>query len=189
VKFEFLWKEDAIVIGDKKRGLFIGRFQPFHIGHLHAIKTLLGEVDELIVGVGSAQYSHTPKDPFSAGERILMIRISLEDERVPASRYLIIPIPDVNDNRLWVAHVVSLIPPFRVVYSNNSLVKVLFEEAGYEVKPVPFYHRDMYCATRIREKMAKGEEWRNLVPPAVVKVIEKIRGVERVRMIAEGERH
>jgi len=182
-------KEDAAMSGDRKRGLFIGRFQPFHLGHLHAIKTLLNEVDEIIVGVGSAQYSHTLKDPFSAGERILMIRLSLEDEGIPASRYLIIPIPDVNDNRLWVAHVVSLIPPFKVIYSNNSLVKVLFEEAGYEVRPVPFYHRDKYCATKIREKMARGEEWRDLVPPAVAKVIEEIRGVERVRLVAEGERH
>ncbi|MBS7288726.1 MAG: nicotinamide-nucleotide adenylyltransferase [Candidatus Freyarchaeota archaeon] len=174
---------------NKDRGLFIGRFQPFHSGHLHAVKTLLNDVEELIIGVGSAQYSHTLKDPFSAGERILMIRLSLEDDGVPASRYLIIPIPDLNDNRLWVAHVVSLVPPFRVVYSNNSLVKVLFEEAGYEVRPVPFYHRDKYCATRIREKIAKGEEWRDLVPPAVVKVIEEVRGVERIRMVVEGEHH
>ncbi len=170
---------------DRKRGFFIGRFQPFHLGHLEAVKSLLKEVDELIIGVGSAQYSHTFKDPFNAGERTLMIRLSLEEEKVPPSRYLIIPIPDVNDNRLWVAHVVSLVPPFRVVYSNNSLVRVLFEEAGYEVRPVPFYHRDKYCATEIRKKMIEGGDWRSLVPPAVAKIIEEIKGVERIRLIVQ----
>nr|HDO80602.1 nicotinamide-nucleotide adenylyltransferase [Candidatus Bathyarchaeota archaeon] len=173
----------------KLRGLFIGRFQPFHIGHLHAVKSLLNEVDEIIIGVGSAQYSHTRKDPFKAGERILMIRLSLDEADIPPSRYYLIPIPDVNDNRLWVSHVVSLVPPFKVVYSNNSLVKILFEEAGYEVKPVPFYEREKYCATRIREKIIKGEPWEDLVPPSVAKIIKDVNGVERIRRIVEAERH
>ncbi|MEM3766696.1 MAG: adenylyltransferase/cytidyltransferase family protein, partial [Candidatus Bathyarchaeia archaeon] len=32
-----------------KRGLFVGRFQPFHKGHLHVIKEILSEVDELVI--------------------------------------------------------------------------------------------------------------------------------------------
>ncbi|HDM88409.1 MAG TPA: nicotinamide-nucleotide adenylyltransferase, partial [Candidatus Bathyarchaeota archaeon] len=42
-----------------RRGLFIGRFQPPHLGHLHAIKQALEECDELIIVIGSSQYSHT----------------------------------------------------------------------------------------------------------------------------------
>lgn len=34
------------------RGLFVGRFQPFHLGHLHVIKELLEKVDELIIAIG-----------------------------------------------------------------------------------------------------------------------------------------
>lgn len=45
------------------RGLFVGRFQPFHLGHLEAIKDTLGEVDELVIVIGSAQYSHDVDDP------------------------------------------------------------------------------------------------------------------------------
>ena len=40
-------------------GLYVGRFQPFHLGHLEAIKHILKKVDTVIIAIGSAQYSHT----------------------------------------------------------------------------------------------------------------------------------
>jgi len=48
-----------------KRGLFVGRFQPFHLGHLGVVKDILNEVDELVIVVGSAQYSHRIDNPFT----------------------------------------------------------------------------------------------------------------------------
>ncbi|MEM2975778.1 MAG: adenylyltransferase/cytidyltransferase family protein, partial [Candidatus Bathyarchaeia archaeon] len=48
-----------------KRGLFVGRFQPFHLGHLTAVKNILKSVDELVIIVGSAQYSHRLDNPFT----------------------------------------------------------------------------------------------------------------------------
>jgi nicotinamide-nucleotide adenylyltransferase len=68
-----------------QRGLFVGRFQPFQNGHLQAVKDALEEVDELIIVVGSAQYSHRLNDPFTAGERLTMIHAALEEAKVPAS--------------------------------------------------------------------------------------------------------
>jgi nicotinamide-nucleotide adenylyltransferase len=56
------------------RGLYVGRFQPFHLGHLDAIKYTLKEVDELVIVIGSAQYSHNANNPFTAGERLVMVR-------------------------------------------------------------------------------------------------------------------
>ena len=79
-----------------KRGLFVGRFQPFHNGHLEVIKRILTEVDELIIIVGSAQYSHRLDNPFTAGERIAMIKRALGEIGVEFSRIWIIPVPDFN---------------------------------------------------------------------------------------------
>ena len=59
------------------RGLYVGRFQPFHLGHLDAIKYALKEVDELVIVIGSAQYSHNVNNPFTAGERLVMVRQAL----------------------------------------------------------------------------------------------------------------
>jgi nicotinamide-nucleotide adenylyltransferase len=53
--------------------LVIGRFQPLHLGHMDVIRKCADESDHLTIGIGSAQYSHTVDNPFSAGERYLMI--------------------------------------------------------------------------------------------------------------------
>ncbi len=99
-----------------RRAILLGRFQPFHNGHLKVIKKILGEQDELIVAIGSAQCSHTTENPFTAGERIMMITKALDSEKVPRSRIYTIAMPDVNNNALWVAQVKSNSPPFDVVY-------------------------------------------------------------------------
>ena len=90
-----------------KRGVFVGRFQPFHNGHLEVIKKIVDEVDELVIIVGSSQYSHRLDNPFTAGERITMIRKALEEEGIQLSRIWIIPVPDVHQHALWVSQIVG----------------------------------------------------------------------------------
>ena len=60
------------------KALLIGRFQPFHNGHLKIIQNLSKEFSEVIIGIGSSQYAHALENPFTADERILMIKKSLE---------------------------------------------------------------------------------------------------------------
>lgn len=43
------------------RGLLIGRFQPFHLGHEYLIERIDEAVDEVVVGIGSAGESHSKK--------------------------------------------------------------------------------------------------------------------------------
>jgi len=167
------------------RGIIIGRFQPFHKGHLEVIKKIAEEVDEIIIGIGSAQKSHTLDNPFTAGERILMITQSLKDYNLT---YYPIPIKDIEFNSIWVSYVESLTPPFDVVYSGNPLVRVLFEERGYKVKKPKMFNRREYSGTEIRRRMLNGEEWEHLVPEAVVDVIKEIKGVERLRKLAQTDK-
>ena len=88
-----------------KRGLYVGRFQPYHNGHNSVIERIADEVDELIIGIGSAEISHDLRHPFTAGERVLMISRALKNIRIPV---YIIPLEDVKRNALWVAHVKSM---------------------------------------------------------------------------------
>ncbi|MCF8885440.1 MAG: nicotinamide-nucleotide adenylyltransferase [Nitrososphaerota archaeon] len=168
-----------------KRGLFVGRFQPPHIGHLHAIKNIFKECDELVIVIGSAQFSHTFENPFTVGERIEMIRIMLREEGIPLDRVIIVPVPDIGEHSLWVSRVKSFTPRFDVVYSNNPLVQRLFREAGYEVKPIELYQREEIIGTLIRKKMVKDQDWRKHVPSSVIKYIEEIKGVERLKEICK----
>ncbi len=168
-----------------KRGIIIGRFQPPHRGHVEVFKQILREVDELIVVVGSAQESHTLENPFTAGERVLMISKALAEARVDLSRVHIIPIPDVNNNAIWVSHVTSLSPPFEIVYSGNPLVRRLFKEAGFETKTPPMFKRKEYWGTEIRDRMIRGKRWEELVPEAVLEVMREIKAVERLKDLSK----
>ncbi|MCJ7721239.1 nicotinamide-nucleotide adenylyltransferase, partial [Candidatus Bathyarchaeota archaeon] len=159
-----------------KRGVFVGRFQPFHNGHLEVIKKIVEDVDELVIIVGSAQYSHRLDNPFTAGERITMIRKALEEEGIQLSKIWIIPVPDVHQHSLWVSQIVGYSPKFDVVYANEPLTSRLFIEAGFKVKPMPLIKREIYLATEIRKGMIDGEKWEERVPSSVANFIKEIDG-------------
>ena len=164
------------------RGFYIGRFQPYHSGHHRMVKEIADEVDELVLGIGSAGDSHTRRNPFTAGERIMMVTKAVKDFDLVTYA---VSIEDLDRNSVWVSHVQSMSPAFEVAYSNNPLVIQLFREAGVEVRESPMFNRDELEGTEIREKMVADEGWRNLVPPAVVEVVEEIDGIERIRRVSE----
>jgi nicotinamide-nucleotide adenylyltransferase len=164
------------------RGLYVGRFQPFHIGHIESIKVILQEIEELVIVIGSAQYSHDIINPFTAGERLVMIRNSLQEARIDGSRVWIVPVPDVHLHMMWVSEVEGYTPKFHLVYSNEPLTRRLFIEAGYKVKSLPYYDRQSYSSTEIRRRMLQQDNsWRALVPKSVAEFINEIDGVNRLR--------
>jgi len=171
-----------------KRALFVGRFQPFHLGHLEAVKKILEENDEVVIVVGSSQYSHTLQNPFTTGERITMIRLALNEAGIDYGKYWIIPVPDMHIHMIWVSEVIGYTPNFDVVYTNEPLTKRLFEEAGFRVKPIPFYKRKIYSATEIRKRMLENNKWEELVPRTVAEFIKKIDGVKRIRDLAKTDK-
>ncbi len=166
-----------------KRAIFIGRFSPFHLGHLEIVKEIVEVEDEIIIAIGSAQQSHTKKNPFTAGERLLMIRNSLIQEGIDLQKAFLVPIPDIFRNPVWVSHVQSLCPDFSVVYTNNSLLRRLFSEARIQVKSPNLIKRTVYKGSYIRLLMTNGDKWAHLVPSSVSKIIDKIEGVKRIREI------
>ncbi|MBR2557919.1 MAG: nicotinamide-nucleotide adenylyltransferase [Methanobrevibacter sp.] len=169
---------------EKTRGILIGRMQPVHNGHMQIINKILEEVDEIIIGIGSAQLSHTIKDPFTAGERIVMMNQALADENIDPSRYYIIPMEDINFNAIWPSHVKMMTPPFSIVYSGNSLGKQLFIEENYEVRQPPLYDRLHLSGTEVRKRMLEDSDWEELVPRATVDLMKEINGLERLKNLA-----
>ncbi len=163
------------------RGLVIGRYQPFHNGHLEVIREIVSDSDcsSLILAIGSAQESHTLLNPFTAGERILMIDAALNE--VGIKDYFLIPITDINRYAVWVSHVESLVPPIDIVYTNNSLTERLFKERNYKVKTPKLYDRDKFSGTKIRQMIIHDENWEMLVPKSVSQIIKEIDGVNRLK--------
>jgi len=171
-----------------KRGLYVGRFQPFHLGHLNAIEDLLKEVDELVVVIGSAQYSHNVNNPFTAGERLVMVRRALEECGIDLERVWIVPVPDVHLHMMWVSSVQGYTPHFDTVYSNEPLTRRLFMEAGHKVKPIRFFDRKVYSSTEIREKIVRGENWEKFVPKSVASFIKEIDGINRLKDLTKSDK-
>ena len=166
------------------KGLFVGRFQPFHLGHLATVKFALSRLEELIIIIGSAQTSHEIKNPFTAGERIQMIKDSLvEDSSVDMKKILLIPVSDVNMHSLWTHQVDILVPKYNVVFTNDILTALLFKQREIEVVQPSLYRRKELSATEVRSRMAKDEDWKELVTIQTAKVVEDIHGIERIKAI------
>ena len=168
------------------RGLYIGRFQPYHLGHQAVLEKIAEEVDEIVIVIGSAQESHTAENPFTGGERMEMIYAALGKADL-RKRCIVTTLQDINRNSLWVTHLRSMVPCFDVVYSNNPLVVRLFSDAKVIVKKPPLYQRDLYSGTAIRNLMRRDGNWTDLVPGTVAKFIRQINGVERLCIVSKSE--
>src|SRR5919197_662694 len=133
------------------RGLMTGRFQPFHSGHLALAKQILQECDELVIVIGSAQFNFIDKDPFTAGERVLMIHEALKEAKADLSRCFVIPVANDENNARWVAYLRSMAPPFEVLYSGNEFVKhlALSQDSRLKFKSPKFSKREEYNGTNI----------------------------------------
>jgi nicotinamide-nucleotide adenylyltransferase len=169
------------------RGLLIGRFQPFHLGHLAVVRELRAarRDQELILGVGSAQESYTWKNPFTSGERLEMVARALGEAHI--DRVLAIPLPDIQRHALWVRYVESLLPPFERVYTNNPLTKLLFEQAEYPVEHPALVDRGKFEGASVRERIADDQGWRSLVPPAVAAYLDELHAPARLATLRAGQ--
>ncbi|SRR5579884_890770 len=171
------------------RGLMLGRFQPFHNGHLVLAKQILNECEELVVAIGSAQFNYIEKDPFTAGERVLMIHRTFSSEKIDLARCYIIPVVNYENNAGWLAHLRSIMPPFDILYSGNEFVGhlALYQDPELKIAAPEFIKREEYNATGIRRLIAEGRPWEHLVPPAVASTIHEIGGVERIKMLSRSD--
>lgn len=167
--------------------MLIGRFQPFHLGHLGVVRAIRAHRPDapLLLGIGSAEESYTWKDPFTAGERFEMIVRALDEAHVDGVQA--VPIPDIRRHALWVRYVESLLPPFDRVYTNNPLTELLFDRAGYDVERPSLIDRRRFEGVHVRQRLAAGRGWKELVPPAVARYLETIAAPARLKLLAQGE--
>lgn len=168
-----------------KVGLYIGRFQPFHLGHLSMARRILEQVDHLIIGVGSAQYFNEKSNPFTFEERKKMIELTLEELKIEevASCHTIIPILDIHDNEKWPSHVQETIGEFNQIFvGDNGVVKELFEK--HTNIPVKLLEELIEIrASKIRDQITKKGNWSKYLTLKTAQYLEKIGGIDRILKI------
>jgi bifunctional NMN adenylyltransferase/nudix hydrolase len=83
--------------------VFIGRFEPFHIGHATVARHALAHAKKLIFLVGSADTPRSLRNPWTVAERAVMICAALEDV---SERLIVLPLRDHLYNEAhWIAAV------------------------------------------------------------------------------------
>jgi len=165
------------------KALFIGRFQPFHLGHLLLLQRMNTQYEEIIIGIGSSQYHDTLDNPFSEAERYQMITQSLD--AVGIHNYRIVSITDIHNPPQWVDHVCSIVSDFDLIIANNPFTRQLFSEKGYVVKGTTYFDRKRYSGKEIRRRMIQDEQWGDLVPKVVSDIIHNIDGVNRLKRLSQ----
>ena len=143
-------------------GLLIGRFQPFHLGHLEALRFALSKVEKLWVGLGSSNKPTEKNNPFSGEERKEMILSSIDSSI--KERISIYFIPDLDNHIRWIEKIETIVPKFDIVFSNDELTKYLYSKKNVQVISIPFLKRDILSGTNIRDLIISDQKWDHLVP-------------------------
>ncbi len=96
-----------------KTGIFIGRFQPVHEGHIHALGVAASQVDKLYILVGSANTCRSIKNPWTFAERKQMLQVKLHAQRI--TNYEIIPLNDYRySDTQWMSDVRATIEHYNM---------------------------------------------------------------------------
>ena len=160
-------------------GLLIGRFQPFHLGHLEAVHFGLSKVDTLFIVIGSSNKSHQDRNPFTADERKEMITSSLD--RKILERVSIYYIPDLGDHSKWTYSIDEIIPNYDAVFSNDDFTHELFGKRGKKMIPVELQDRQNLSGTNIRQMIKDAKFWEDFVPDGTRNVLNMIDAKNRLQ--------
>ena len=148
-----------------KIGLYMGRFQPFHRGHMYVLRNALEDCDHLIVAIGSAQASNTIKNPFSYQERVDMIVKCLSDEDL--FRITFVGIDDretISDDCSWGEYLLEQVEKKtglrpQVSYSGVEAQRShWFDTVGHIDEVVYSRNFKPYSATMIREALMNNDK-------------------------------
>ena len=160
-------------------GLLIGRFQPFHLGHLDALHFALSKVDKLWIGLGSSNKPLQKDNPFSAEERKEMFLASIDDSM--KQRIQIYFIPDLDNHIKWIELINTIVPKFNIIFTNDELTRHLYSKRDVTVLSIPFVKRDILSGTNIRNMIISDQKWEDLVPEGTKNFLYKTNGKQRLK--------
>ena len=154
------------------RAVYLGRFQPLHIGHKQVIENYRDKFEDFAIVIGSADESRTEENPLTAEEREEVIRECFPNIEVLHK-------DDHESDEQWVKDLEEKVEA-DIVISQNDLVKRLVKEhTEMKVEEQEMYDPDIYSGSEIRRRIKSGEEWRYLVPKCAKEKMEQL--VEKVK--------
>ena len=174
----------------KKNSLFIGRFQPFHIGHLADIKNIIAKGEHCIVTIAAANKSETWRNPLTGTEREMIIKKALAAESkldpsgLPDGSYEIHQLTDIDNGNRWVQHVINSLPKFEKVYSGSEYIRGFFTDDKrfevFAVKMIQDKNGQILCATNIRKMVLNNEDYGKYLHSKVKEILDELAFRERL---------
>jgi nicotinamide-nucleotide adenylyltransferase len=179
---------------------FVGRFQPFHNGHLEVALEALAAAPRVYVGItnpdvrslqahDSNSHRHRRGDnPFRYHERARMIAAALSDAGIAAEAYTVVPFP-LENAALWANYIPLDSLQFVRVFSPWEAEKLtMLRAGGYNVRMLQGTPDNKISAGDIRQAMLDGADWRRDLSPPVAHLCGEI-GIAtlRRRMLQSGD--
>jgi nicotinamide-nucleotide adenylyltransferase len=173
----------------RTRALVVARAQPFHLGHLALVQRALEMADEVIIVIASAERAFTARDPFTAGERLRMLRAGLGDS---CARSWLIALPAPAWPALALAELAFVAPSFSHVIAHNPILRALAAEQGLSVagltRPIE-RNGSVLSATAVRTRLARegaGAWLREYLPAGTAELMRAVPELgQRCALIAE----
>ncbi|GAB4219240.1 MAG: hypothetical protein Fur009_4400 [Candidatus Microgenomates bacterium] len=159
---------------DYKKALLIGRFQPFHKGHLYLLKKTLAIAEKIIIAIGSESI-FDENNPLSFEKRKQIIEKVFQKENIIDRLEKIVGVEDFPDDNLWLENIKKQVGRFDIVVSNNEWTNSIMEKAGFTVVRFPLYKRYLYEGWRIRKLIRQGKKWEDRVPNYIKYQISNIK--------------
>jgi nicotinamide mononucleotide adenylyltransferase len=183
-------------------GVIHGRFQVLHNDHLRYIMAGKSKCRHIVVGItnpdpmltradpADPQRSSPGANPLTYFERYTMVRAVLVEEGLSYEDFSIVPFP-VNCPELYRYYVPMEGVFYLTIYDRWGQRKLeQFKSAGLRTEVLWSRPREDkgLTGTDVRERMALGEEWKHMVPPATAALVNKWEIPERLcRLYAAGQ--
>ena len=159
------------------------RTQPPHQGHISMLEAACHNAAEVVIGIGSANITDA-KNPYTASERELMLRKSLDDRGL--TNYSFVHIPDFEQDAQWVQYVKeqAKLDQNTAIVSGNSWVENIFGKEGYQmIQPAEIVEGPLVdiSATKLREMIVSDDErWKQYAASGTLHYFGKLGGKERI---------
>ncbi len=164
----------------------VGRFRPLHNGSALMLECICEQAEEVIIGIGSAN-KYNIRNPFTPKETREMIDLYLEP-RFSNYSFLEVPdfahIPEYADGKKWTEYVLEHYGKLDHFVNGNDYVRQLLQPYYDFIHPATLIPPEKHIWVKgamVRMEMARGGNWKALVPGAVGDYLEKNGLVERFR--------
>ena len=154
----------------------VARWKPVHLGHAAVLHALCRNSERAIIGIGSSN-KYNARNPFTVAETAEMIHLVLDGY----TNYQLFEVPDLGNGPRWQAMVRDAFGDLDLYLTANKWVADLLSphwDVMHPVHLVPIEHRVPLTGTMVREAIARGEDWEEMVPPPVASYL-KDRGLIR----------